>query len=486
MKTTDTIPLAGLRYDLLRHYLALVAVLAFGLVLAADVHAQTRGGRGSTSGGASRTEEDRSDDRRERARPAPQATPQQPTRQAEPRTREQSTSRGSTGGSRPSRTAEPERVNRERTQTPAAEPDRSGDTGGRGSVASGDRGSQGRGGSGGRATAPSGNDARGNTGSDARRDRVDRRDARRDRRDDGRIYVPSARDNRYYRPRPHVHIDIDWPWEHRYRRHWAPRYMYRQVVVIESGWARRHYSARIDVRTFYRHRVVSATRDRAVIDVEIDRIELYENNRFLGAVEHIPNSLDRIRATVYRNGRVAFDRDVFIVGDPRAGFEIVSTRHYDGFVLNHYNRSHGYRVGALDLWRERVVETRHSRLFDPYDFNGYVPVSLLPEDRGWLYDYGAESVSGYYWGDDDEYYYGRSGDGYDAYEGDGYYPRLDDERAAQRPSDGTQPPLQVRPDGTAATPQAEPLRRSRNETFRTEQGGADIRLQRETELKRIE
>src|SRR5690606_17651504 len=103
MKTTDTIPLAGLRYDLLRHYLALVAVLAFGLVLAADVHAQTRGGRGSTSGGASRTEEDRSDDRRERARPAPQATPQQPTRQAEPRTREQSTSRGSTGGSRPSR-----------------------------------------------------------------------------------------------------------------------------------------------------------------------------------------------------------------------------------------------------------------------------------------------------------------------------------------------------------------------------------------------
>lgn len=320
-------------------------------------------------------------------------------------------------------------------------------------------------------------DNRGRSDSDARRSgERDARDSRSgDRRDDrGQvnrppIYVPPhdrAHDRpavRYTYRRPVIRVDLDWPWEHRHRRGWAPRYQYRQVVYLKAGWARRHYDARLDVRTYYRHRVRSASPSRAEIDIEIDRIELYEDGYYLGSVDRIPSDLSRIRATVYRNGSVRFDRDVFVVGDPRVGFELVSTRHYGRFVLDAYDRAHGYRAGVLDLRRERVVPVRRSRLFDPYNFNGFVPISLLPDDAGWLFDYGRESLSGYYWGDSESYFYGRGGDASGAWAGD-----------HQTLSVNGGPDV------------VEPLRRNLDNQFRSDRTGAEVELKREAELKRIE
>lgn len=153
----------------------------------------------------------------------------------------------------------------------------------------------------------------------------------------------------------------------------------------------------MEVETTYRHRLRRADHRRAEIDVYVQRIALYDRGRYLGEVDRIPAKLARTRAYVYRNGAVRFDREIFLVGNRYDGFEIISTRYYDDYILNAYDRSHGFRAGYLDLRRGRVFSIRHSRLFDPFQFDGHVPLSLLPDDRGWLLDYGRESITGYYY-----------------------------------------------------------------------------------------
>lgn len=302
---------------------------------------------------------------------------------------------------------------------------------------------------------------------------------------------PSAPGWEVHAPRRHgpVIVDVEWPWVHRYRRGWAPRYMYRQVVFVESGWGHRRRDSRIDVRTFYRHRVRHASWNRAEVDVYLDRIEVYDDGYFVGEVDRIPSDLSRIRATIDRSGRVRFDRDVFIVGDPYTGFELISTRHYNGFVLDLFDRSHGFRAGVLDFRRERVVPVRRSRLFDPYGFDGYVPISLLPQDADWLCDYGASSYSGRFYRDDDRYFYGRGDDAWDDYgESYGY------ERDERRDSDGSwgrspsRAPLgeDERGEGVTGWEEVKPLQHTEERAIESERSGARIKMKRQVELRRVE
>ncbi|MFQ5569332.1 MAG: hypothetical protein ACE5G0_06630 [Rhodothermales bacterium] len=288
----------------------------------------------------------------------------------------------------------------------------------------------------------------------------------------------------YFKPfivRPRIHIDLYWPWMHRHRHGWKPRYQYRQVIYVDAGWGRSYHQAQIDVRTYYYHELRSATANRADVDIYIEKIELYENGRFIGEVHNIPKRLSRIQATVYRDGQVSFDRDVFIVGDTYRGFELISTRYYDDFVLNAYNRSHGMRVGVVDLQRGRVVSSSHSYLFDPYDFQGYVPVSLLPEDRSWLLDYGNGSFSGAYYEYDPYYYGGYSdyGNEYDdPYYGDDYYEEDYYEDEYGRPN------YSVRSTVAEANFNVAPLSKVYDRNYSTE-FGAKIHLRRETEFVRV-
>jgi hypothetical protein len=133
------------------------------------------------------------------------------------------------------------------------------------------------------------------------------------------------------------------------------------------------------------------------------------------------------------------------------------------------------RVGVVDLRRERVVKTRRSRLFDPFEFGGLVPISLLPRDGEWLADYGDRSPSRHWYGDDDRYYYGLGElDDYD---------RFDDDRTTYNRSE---PGL----DGSSSyssrsLPQITPLEHQDEESYTTEDG-AEIRLKRETTLERVE
>ncbi len=217
-----------------------------------------------------------------------------------------------------------------------------------------------------------------------------------------RLHVSS---NRYYyhRPYKHISVHIAWPWKVRYQRHWSPRYRYRQVVVVHADWNRSNRTSRIEMETTYRHRVRFATDEYAVLDIDIEHVALYDNGRYIGMVDRIPSDLSSVEATVFRNGDIAFDRDIFLVGDRRSGFEIISTPFYDGYAGQGYRNGDEVRVGKVDLRRHRVRTQNYSRLFNPNRRQAHAPISLLPEDEGWLWDFGADAISAVH-GDYDAYY----------------------------------------------------------------------------------
>ncbi len=300
--------------------------------------------------------------------------------------------------------------------------------------------------------------------------RVERGAQHRPRRDAYRWHHVPAVPHRGYHYRPAapvvLHLAYEWPWEQRYRRAWSPRYRYRQVVHVESGYGRDRWTSRLEVRTTYRQRVRHASRNRAELDLDIEAVELYQDGRYLGRVNRIPNQIGRVQATVRRNGRISFNRDVFVVGSREVGFEIVATRAYDGYFLSDWRRDDDLDVARLDLRRGRAERVRYSRLLDYDGFRGYAPVSLLPEDERWLGDYGPYAVSTYAYDDDFYDSYGYDDGYYYGYES-GATPRYD--VGARGETAGTSPTLQGESDDTYETP-----------------SGARIRLRREAEIQRLE
>lgn len=228
---------------------------------------------------------------------------------------------------------------------------------------------------------------------------------------------------------------------------------------MEAAWGRNRRSARIDVRTRYHHRVQWADAYQAEVVIYIDAVELYADGRYLGTVDRIPRHLSRVEATLYRNGDATFDRDLFLVGDPQAGFELIATRAYDRPLLGAYHRGDWVKAGVLDLYAGEVVPVRRSRLFRPHAFNGYVPISLLPDRLDWRCDVGVGAISAYPY-HPDRY----DADRYD----ESYYYGMPASRAA---------PFAKVPTGMRE--------RSDRDTIRLE-GGARVELQRTVQLERIQ
>ncbi|MEX0822354.1 MAG: hypothetical protein WD021_09435 [Rhodothermales bacterium] len=281
---------------------------------------------------------------------------------------------------------------------------------------------------------------------------------------------------------PHIRIDVRWPWVTRHRHGWSPRYRYRQVVYVDTGSRRR--DARIELHTVYRHRVRRADVRRAELDVIVERIEVFEGGRFVGAVDRIPGNLSSVRATLYRDGETRFDRQLYILGSSHDGFEVISTRYYGGRVWDRYDRRDGYRAGRLDFRRERVVPVRRSRLFDPSGYGGYVPIELLPEDEVWLADYGHRAPSRGWFGDGIGYFGIHLGVN-DAvvFGGDrSRYQRVDrrEEGRGERVADRM---------GYSSSQEslrdARPLQRSEDVRFEGEDG-VEVHMRRESTLERVE
>ena len=281
------------------------------------------------------------------------------------------------------------------------------------------------------------------------------------------------------RVRPRIHIEVDWPWKYRYRRHWKPHYQYRQVVNVYVGNARHWNNARVELRTRYHQELRYADDNKAEIDIYIDAIEIYDNGYFIGEVTRIPERLSRIGAVVYRDGEIRYDRDVFLVGDPGVGFEMISTRSYGNFVYSDYRRNDGFRVGRLDLRRGKVRTRRNSRLFDPYGYKGYAPISLLPENEHELFDFGLDAIS-YYYHDEYDPYYGGYYD--DVYADDEYGYAFDSRSNPDFLSYSSA--AQVGGNPFELREATEPVQVSYNNEYQL-RNGQQIRYERQGELQRI-
>lgn len=180
-------------------------------------------------------------------------------------------------------------------------------------------------------------------------------------------------------------------------------------MYVKSDYENRTRISQVELETQYRHRILSSNDQMAELEISIEAIDLYYEGKHLGSIDYVPENLGTVHATVYANGEIRFDREVFIVGDPYEGFEMISTRYYDGYVLDEFRRGDGYRAGRLDLQSGSIYRINSSRLFDPYAASGYIPISLLPENEGWLWDYGSEAMSAGL--DNYDYYYGTAGVG---------------------------------------------------------------------------
>lgn len=220
-------------------------------------------------------------------------------------------------------------------------------------------------------------------------------------------------------------------------------------MYVQSNYGSRTRTSQVELETQYRHRIVSSNDQMAELEISIEAIDLYYEGNHLGSIEYIPEDLGTVYAKVYANGEIQFDREVFIVGDPYEGFEVISTRYYNGYVLDEYKRGDGYRAGKLDLRSGTVYRVSSSRLFDPYAASGYIPISLLPENEGWLWDYGSEAMSAGL--DNFDFYYGTAGVGLNS----------------------------------GSTYQSESRLSSDEYQFRT-RAGADVLFRRDTEIQRIE
>ncbi|MFK7847858.1 MAG: hypothetical protein AB8G77_21395 [Rhodothermales bacterium] len=294
-----------------------------------------------------------------------------------------------------------------------------------------------------------------------------------------RVYV-----NPVYHRRPHVQVNVVWPWQNRYRREWRPTYRYCQVVYVETGYRGSKRRVAVDIRTNYHHEVRYADQNKAVVDIYLDEIEVYNDGRYLGKVRRFPNDLERIEATIYRNGEIVYDRDVFIVGDPYVGFEMIATNAYDGYVQDYYDKSHGMDVGKLNFRRKRVDSRRYSKLFNPYEYNSYTPISVLPDDEQ-LLDFGYDAISYHHYDDNyDPYYGGSYNDDYYDYDNNGNYSVYNAPRQSTHGAGNNNVYGLNQQGGQAFVTQAQPLTLNKTHEYKTNRGVA-VKIQREATLERL-
>jgi hypothetical protein len=197
----------------------------------------------------------------------------------------------------------------------------------------------------------------------------------------GRVYVPPVRAGKYAyhnrRPRrTRIDIHVGWPWIIRYEHHWHPRIRTRHVIHVDVGYGSARRRARMEFETVYRQRVRRANDDYAVIDIDLEEVAIYRDGRYIGSVDRIPGHLSRAVATVWRDGELEYDRDIFVVGNSAAGFELISEEYLpDGRTR--------VQAGRIDLIRGRVRSISRSRLYDPFYPDRFYAQSLLPEDVAW-------------------------------------------------------------------------------------------------------
>jgi hypothetical protein len=193
-------------------------------------------------------------------------------------------------------------------------------------------------------------------------------------------------------------------------------------VNTRSDYGSGEYNSNLEVHTSIKQTVRRVYGDRVKMEFRIEGISLYRDGYYLGEIHGTPRSHGTMKVTLYNDGYVEFDRMVYLVGDEDVGFELISTKYYGGHLLNEYRRGDGLRAAELDFYDRRVHTVRYSRLFDPSNFNGLVPIALMPDDEYWGFQY---LTGGHRYSDD--YYFGSYDyfDGYDARDDNLFYTNSD-------------------------------------------------------------
>jgi len=172
------------------------------------------------------------------------------------------------------------------------------------------------------------------------------------------------------------------------------RYAYRQIV---SG----HPAGDVEVVSTVRRKIRNVHREYVDVEFELVRLDLSSAGRFLGTVDRFPGDLRRMRAKIYRDGFVQFDRMLYVVGNDYDGFELLSTRYCGGDLGRASYDCLDPKAGEIDFYDERVHSTRYSRLLPLVQTGRSVPVALVPDEEylGFQYmvGYGGSS-DGYYSG----------------------------------------------------------------------------------------
>jgi hypothetical protein len=182
--------------------------------------------------------------------------------------------------------------------------------------------------------------------------------------------------------RPGVLTSVDaastahyWPWRQWRRARVTPRFEYRQLIGAHAH--RRSRSRSFEIRTRYRYITRSASRFRARFDVVVEGIDVYRRGRYIGTVDRLPRSLQRVRARVRRGRAPDLDRRLVLVGRPGRGFEVLA--------LDSRRRTPRARVravGVVRLREGRVQSVRRSRLLHGRRYTSLVRVPLLPSHLG--------------------------------------------------------------------------------------------------------
>jgi len=180
-----------------------------------------------------------------------------------------------------------------------------------------------------------------------------------------------------------VRVYLPPAWTH-FGPRWSGVYRYRQIVYLEVGRGRAVKKIRLDVETHFRMRVIYAGYDRIGVEILLLGLELDRDPGGRLRLDGLPPAFARTRAVLYRDGWVELERQFYLFGDPREGFELVSAPSGWGWRGPDFWQPGRDRVlvGRLDM---RLGTIRFSADVHAWSVRTQVPIPLLPEDLFWAF-----------------------------------------------------------------------------------------------------
>ena len=164
-------------------------------------------------------------------------------------------------------------------------------------------------------------------------------------------------------------------WYNQHRSSWSHTFVFNQYVTLDGGWSSR-WDSELQVRTTLRQRTNRYSRN-ADLEFDIERIQIYENGRYLGEVRSLPYNFSRVKASVSRNGQPRFENMIYLLGSPDEGFELMNS-DFNNSYLSSWFRNRRAQIASIDLRSRRVRTTYRSQFLNDV-YNDYVSIPLVPE-----------------------------------------------------------------------------------------------------------